>query len=125
MDPIPRVDTAAGVAGGHEAVAETGGRRNNCDVIWDWSCQAISFVFLHRLQARGGRPDPDGRHDVPAVFDGVSPSRRTAVPLKLKSVERREMDALWIRYEVIRPPLDADKLVHGTAKEKQHEPPKR
>ena len=34
-------------------------------------------------------PGIDGRHDVPAVFDGVSPSRRTAVPLRLKSVERR------------------------------------
>lgn len=47
-------------------------------------------------------PGIDGRHDIPAVFDGMSPSNRTAVPLKLKSVERRERDALWIRYEVIR-----------------------
>jgi riboflavin biosynthesis pyrimidine reductase len=48
-------------------------------------------------------PGIDGRHDVPAVFDGVSPSRGTAVPLKLKSVERRQRGALWIRYEVVRP----------------------
>src|SRR3954467_1408176 len=48
-------------------------------------------------------PGIDGRHNIPAVFDGVSPSRRTAVPLRLKSVERRERDALWIRYEVVRP----------------------
>ncbi len=48
-------------------------------------------------------PGIDGRHDVPAVFDGVSSSRRAAVPLKLKSVERREQDTLWIRYEVARP----------------------
>ena len=47
-------------------------------------------------------PGVDGRHDVPAVFDGVSPSKTTAVPLKLKSVERRENDALWIRYVVVR-----------------------
>ena len=47
-------------------------------------------------------PGIDGRHDIPAVFDGVSPSRKAAVPLKLKSVERREKDALWIRYEVVR-----------------------
>jgi 2,5-diamino-6-(ribosylamino)-4(3H)-pyrimidinone 5'-phosphate reductase len=47
-------------------------------------------------------PGIDGRHEIPAVFDGVNPSSRTASPLKLKSVERREMDALWIRYEVIR-----------------------
>jgi riboflavin biosynthesis pyrimidine reductase len=48
-------------------------------------------------------PGIDGRHDIPAVFDGVSSSKREAVPLKLKSVEQRERDALWIRYEVVRP----------------------
>jgi riboflavin biosynthesis pyrimidine reductase len=39
---------------------------------------------------------------VPAVFDGVSPSRNKAVPLRLKSVEQRGRDALWIRYQVVR-----------------------
>jgi 2,5-diamino-6-(ribosylamino)-4(3H)-pyrimidinone 5'-phosphate reductase len=48
-------------------------------------------------------PGIDGRHDIPAVFDGIHPSNTTAVPLKLKSVQRLESDALWIRYEVIRP----------------------
>lgn len=48
-------------------------------------------------------PGIDGRHDIPAVFDGVDPARKTAVPLKIKSVERRDRDALWIRYEVVRP----------------------
>jgi len=48
-------------------------------------------------------PGIDGRHDIPAVFNGVSPSRKAAVPLKLRSVERRLNDALWIRYEVVRP----------------------
>jgi riboflavin biosynthesis pyrimidine reductase len=47
-------------------------------------------------------PGIDGRHDIPAVFDGIADSKRTAVPLKLKSVEQRESDALWIRYEVLR-----------------------
>ncbi|HYG33170.1 MAG TPA: RibD family protein, partial [Clostridia bacterium] len=47
-------------------------------------------------------PGIDGRHDIPAVFDGVSPSKRKAVPLKLKSVEQRKRDALWLRYEVVR-----------------------
>jgi riboflavin biosynthesis pyrimidine reductase len=47
-------------------------------------------------------PGIDGRHDIPAVFDGVSPSRNKAIPLKLKSVEQRGRDALWIRYEVVR-----------------------
>ncbi len=44
-------------------------------------------------------PGIDGRHDIPAIFDGVSPARSTAVPLRLKSVERRANDTLWIRYE--------------------------
>lgn len=44
-------------------------------------------------------PGIDGRHDIPAVFDGLSPARGNAVPLRLKSVERRERDTLWIRYE--------------------------
>ena len=44
-------------------------------------------------------PGIDGRHDIAAVFDGVSPGARQAVPLQLKSVERRESDTLWIRYE--------------------------
>jgi len=48
-------------------------------------------------------PGIDGRHEIPAVFDGVGPSRTEAVPLKLKSVERRENDTLWIRYDVVRP----------------------
>ena len=47
-------------------------------------------------------PGIDGRYDIPAIFDGVSPSRKTAVPLRLKSLEQRGHDALWIRYEVIR-----------------------
>jgi riboflavin biosynthesis pyrimidine reductase len=48
-------------------------------------------------------PGIDGRHDTPAIFDGVAPSQHNAVPLKLKSVEQREGDAHWIRYEVVRP----------------------
>jgi len=47
-------------------------------------------------------PGIDGRHEVPAVFDGVNPARNAAVPLKLKSIERREKDTLWLRYEVVR-----------------------
>jgi riboflavin biosynthesis pyrimidine reductase len=44
-------------------------------------------------------PGVDGRHDIPAVFDGISPERSKAFPLRLKSVERREPDILWLRYE--------------------------
>jgi 2,5-diamino-6-(ribosylamino)-4(3H)-pyrimidinone 5'-phosphate reductase len=47
-------------------------------------------------------PGIDGRHNIPGVFDRVSPSRNTVVPLRLKSVEQRGRDALWIRYEVVR-----------------------
>jgi hypothetical protein len=37
-----------------------------------------------------------------AVFDRVNPARKAAVRLKLKSKERRETDALWLRYEIVR-----------------------
>lgn len=47
-------------------------------------------------------PGIDGRRDVPAIFDGVSPSRTRALTLKLKSVEQRAQDALWLRYQVVR-----------------------
>lgn len=45
-------------------------------------------------------PGIDGRHDIPAIFDGVSPRKKAAVPLKLKSVGRRKNGTLWLRYEV-------------------------
>jgi 2,5-diamino-6-(ribosylamino)-4(3H)-pyrimidinone 5'-phosphate reductase len=47
-------------------------------------------------------PGIDGRREIPSVFDGVNPARNTAVPLKLKSVEQRANDTLWIRYTVLR-----------------------
>ena len=47
-------------------------------------------------------PGIDGRHEIPAVFDGISPSRKKAVPLRLQSVARRKGDALWLRYKVLR-----------------------
>jgi riboflavin biosynthesis pyrimidine reductase len=47
-------------------------------------------------------PGIDGRHNIPAVFDGLSVSKKKAVPLRLKSIERRRRDALWLRYEVVR-----------------------
>ncbi len=46
-------------------------------------------------------PGIDGRHDISGVFDGISPSNRKAVPLKLKSVDKRKRGALWIRYTVV------------------------
>jgi riboflavin biosynthesis pyrimidine reductase len=48
-------------------------------------------------------PGIDGRHEIPSLFDGVSPEKHTAVPLRLKFIEKRKNDALWIRYEVVRP----------------------
>jgi 2,5-diamino-6-(ribosylamino)-4(3H)-pyrimidinone 5'-phosphate reductase len=48
-------------------------------------------------------PAIDGRHEIPTTFDGMTLIGDRAVPLKLKSVDRRERDALWVRYEVIRP----------------------
>ena len=48
-------------------------------------------------------PGIDGRHDIPANFDGINPSQKTAVPLRLKSVEQRPGDTLWVRYTVNQP----------------------
>lgn len=48
-------------------------------------------------------PGIDGRHDIPAVFDGMRSTTEAAIRLKLKSVERRERDVLWLRYDVARP----------------------
>jgi hypothetical protein len=42
---------------------------------------------------------------IPAIVDGVV-DHHSAVPLKLESIEKREGDALWIRYEVSRPTSD-------------------
>jgi len=47
-------------------------------------------------------PGIDARHGVATVFDGLSPTRGTAVPLKLKSVQQRKSGTLWVRYEVVR-----------------------
>src|SRR5512140_2153610 len=49
-------------------------------------------------------PGIDGRHDIPALFDGLSlsPSNKKAVALRLKSVQRRKRDTLWLRYRVVR-----------------------
>jgi 2,5-diamino-6-(ribosylamino)-4(3H)-pyrimidinone 5'-phosphate reductase len=48
-------------------------------------------------------PGIDGRNQIPAVFDGVTSTNGGAVPLKLKSVEQRASDTLWLRYDVVRP----------------------
>jgi riboflavin biosynthesis pyrimidine reductase len=44
-------------------------------------------------------PGIDGRHGVAAVFDGLKPRSNKAFSLKLKSMERREKDTIWLRYE--------------------------
>jgi len=44
-------------------------------------------------------PGIDGRHDIPAVFHTTSATCGKAFPLRLKSVERRESDTIWVRYE--------------------------
>ncbi len=47
-------------------------------------------------------PAIDGRHEIPAVFDGLGPSKKKAVSLRLKSIQRRKRDALWLRFKVVR-----------------------
>jgi 2,5-diamino-6-(ribosylamino)-4(3H)-pyrimidinone 5'-phosphate reductase len=48
-------------------------------------------------------PGIDGRRNIAATFDGMTLPDNTATSLKLKSVEQRAGDTLWIRYEVVRP----------------------
>ena len=45
-------------------------------------------------------PGIDGRHDIPAIFDGVKPTVKKAVPLRLKSMHRRPRGTLWLQYQV-------------------------
>ena len=45
-------------------------------------------------------PGIDGRRDIPTVFDGMHPKRKKANSLRLVSVQQRENDTLWIRYNV-------------------------
>jgi len=45
-------------------------------------------------------PGIDGRKGLPTVFDGVSSSKKRAVPLTLQSVKRRRDGLLWLRYKV-------------------------
>jgi 2,5-diamino-6-(ribosylamino)-4(3H)-pyrimidinone 5'-phosphate reductase len=47
-------------------------------------------------------PGVDGRRDIPTIFGGVNPARDTAVPPRLKSLEQRANDTLWIRDTVVR-----------------------
>ena len=53
-------------------------------------------------------PGIDGRHNVPCVFDGLTGEHRSAVPLKLRSVQDLGDGVLWIRYEVSADPLADD-----------------
>lgn len=47
-------------------------------------------------------PGVDGRHGQTTVFDGIGPSKTASTLLRIKSVEQRVGDILWIRYDVLR-----------------------
>ena len=47
-------------------------------------------------------PGIDGRKGLPTVFDGMDASHDKVVPLRLKHLEKREHDVLWLQYEVVR-----------------------
>jgi riboflavin biosynthesis pyrimidine reductase len=70
-----------------------GGGHINGGVLEAGLVDELSLVLL---------PGIDGRHEIPAVFDGRGAGKTRAVPLSLKSVMRRENDALWLRYKVVR-----------------------
>ena len=78
---------------GIEALLLEGGGHINGGFLQAGLVDEISLLLL---------PGVDGRHKIPAVFDGVEEQNHTAVPFKLKSVEQRDNDALWIRYEIVR-----------------------
>ncbi|HTQ57373.1 MAG TPA: dihydrofolate reductase family protein [Bryobacteraceae bacterium] len=80
------------VVAGAPSVDERGGHINGAFLAADL-VDEVSLIVV---------PGIDGRHEIASVFDGVSPARRAAVPLRLKSVARRPNDSLWIRYEVVR-----------------------
>jgi len=48
-------------------------------------------------------PTADGRHGIPALFDGIEATDRPATQFRLKSVEQRANDVLWIRYDLAPP----------------------
>lgn len=47
-------------------------------------------------------PGIDGRRGLPTVFDGIDASNQKVVALRIKAVEQRGNDVLWIRYLVVR-----------------------
>jgi riboflavin biosynthesis pyrimidine reductase len=47
-------------------------------------------------------PGLDGRHDIPAAFDGITAGTWAATRLRLNSVDRRDDGVLWLRYDVVR-----------------------
>lgn len=70
-----------------------GGGHINGGLLWAGLIDEVSLLLV---------PAIDGRRTIPALFDGLDPSISAAVPLKLKSVEQRPDDILWIRYEMVR-----------------------
>jgi len=64
------------------------------------------YIIRHMLSSINGMIDGAALRAVTRTGEyeatGANPKTKTAVPLKLKSVEQREKDALWIRYEVVR-----------------------
>lgn len=47
-------------------------------------------------------PGIDGRRGLPTVFDGINVSNKKVIPLRIKAVEQRGNDVLWVRYQVVR-----------------------
>jgi 2,5-diamino-6-(ribosylamino)-4(3H)-pyrimidinone 5'-phosphate reductase len=92
VDLTEAVDQLGKHFGIHTLLLEGGGHLNGAFLQADL-VDEISVLVV---------PGIDGRREIPSVFDGVNPARNTAVPLKLKSVERRANDTLWIRYTVVR-----------------------
>ncbi len=62
-----------------------------------WTHDESLPSFRHACDTTGGIRASSSR----GIASGGTPAGNAAIPLKLKSVEQLENDALWIRYEVV------------------------
>ena len=90
---LPRAMELLAANFGIETLLLEGGGHINGGFLQAGLVDEISLLLL---------PGIDGRRQIATVFDGLQAEEHAAVPLALKSVERREGDALWLRYDVIR-----------------------
>ena len=90
---LPRVMELLRANFGIERLLLEGGGHINGGFLQAGLVDEISLLLL---------PGIDGRPQIAALFDGLEAVSSIATPLALKSVDRRQGDALWLRYDVLR-----------------------